>query len=753
MTCEQMAKGKKNFKPRATSVEQDEIEAIENILNAEKPPSGKDTASTAPAPSTNSGPGAPRSWWQERKFERMGVLSQKTKRALKKNKFTNLTAIQRAAIPHALCGRDVLGAAKTGSGKTLAFLIPVIERLYRLRWNPLDGLGAIIISPTRELAMQIFEELRTVGEMHDLSAGLLIGGKDVEQEASRVGAMNILVCTPGRLLQHMDESPDFNADNVKMLVLDEADRILDMGFSATVNAILANIPKRDRQTLLFSATQTKSVKSLARLSLDAPEYVSAHSEASKPTPVKLDQAYMICNLEDKMDVVWSFIKTHLSSRIIVFFSTCNQVKFVYEAFRRLRPGTPLRCLHGKMSQQKRVVVYDQYCESKAGVLFATDIAARGLDFPKVDWVLQADCPEDVASYIHRVGRTARYTHSGRGLLLLVPSEQKGMIEDLKEAKVELKCLKYNKEKIQPVSQALQALLSKDADVKTLAQKSIVSYLRSIFLQPKKHIFDVQALPAVEFALSLGLTSVPKMKILAGSQGLSRSQAIRGESSKPGEELDVKRDLNGGNAQPHLSPASEDDGEEDFLVLKTKHVPVEDLSNVAEDAMQYEQLVEPTKTKKKKMKIKINKSTGTKVLFDDDGQAMDPLEALAGDMRPEQDHLQEFASVEERAAAAQKRLLEQDAKDKEQLKQLKKAKRQEKRARRIERELGAVPAVALGGDADVYSGESESSADEENHENIDDFAFKGMRQENPKRVEHQTLEDQEAAALALIRSAR
>jgi ATP-dependent RNA helicase DDX10/DBP4 len=121
-----------------------------------------------------------------------------------------MTAIQRATLPHALAGRDVLGAAKTGSGKTLAFLIPVVEKLFRLRWTKMDGIGALIISPTRELALQIFDELVKVGRHHTLSAGLLIGGKSLEDEASRVHGMNVLVCTPGRLLQHMDENPNFD---------------------------------------------------------------------------------------------------------------------------------------------------------------------------------------------------------------------------------------------------------------------------------------------------------------------------------------------------------------------------------------------------------------------------------------------------------------------------------------------------------------------------------------------------------------
>lgn len=732
---------------KKADIENEEIESIEKILKEQIPPSGSDTLA-AKASHAKEGH-ADKPFWLGRKFQDF-PLSQYTKDALKKAKFTNLTAIQRAALPHALVGRDVLGAAKTGSGKTLAFLIPVIEKLYRLKWSVYDGLGALIISPTRELALQIFEELRTIGCHHELSAGLLIGGKDVEQEASRVGVMNILVATPGRLLQHMDESPDFNADGLKLLVLDEADRILDMGFSATVNAIVANVPK-DRQTLLFSATQTKSVSALARLSLKDPEYVSAHADAAAPTPVKLEQAYMICNLQDKMDVIWSFIKTHLSSRIIVFFSTCNQVKFVYEAFRRLRPGTPLRCLHGKMSQQKRLVVYDQFCDSKAGVLFATDIAARGLDFPKVDWVVQADCPEDVASYIHRVGRTARYTHGGKGLLLLVPSECEGMVHDLKESKVELKNLKYNKEKIQPVSQALQALLSKDAEVKTAAQKAVVSYLRSVFLQPKKHIFDVQKLPAAEFAFSLGLTSVPKMKILAkGEQQEDTEEAAEPRASR--EKLDQRGKKNHIHTNTTASTSDDDEPDDgDFLVLKRKHsVDTTNDDDDQEGQNGWHQLTDPStsaittsKKKKKKLKINVNRTTGQKVIFDEEGKALDPLEALAADVAS-QDGSHQFASVEERAMAAQKALKERDALDKEEMKRLRKMKRQEKRARRLARENEEYQQVSLhpvsDDDDDVHHLSEEEEEDEDEEPRMDP-AYMGMQP---------TLEDQEAAALALLR---
>ena len=273
-------------------------------------------------------------------------LSRETRTGLKAMKYISPTAVQKRVLPAALAGRDVLCAAKTGSGKTLAFVVPVLEKLTEEKWSArVDGIGALILTPTRELALQIFEELRGVGKKHRFSCGLLIGGggrKALEEEKSRAGALNILIATPGRLLQHMDETPYFDCNALKILVLDEADRILDKGFRATLDAILENLPRGSRggdgrQTLLFSATQTKSIKDLARLNLSDPEYISIHEEASMPTPVKLQQAFVECPSSQKISVLWGFIKTHLKAKVLVFFSTCKQARFVSDAFSKLRP--------------------------------------------------------------------------------------------------------------------------------------------------------------------------------------------------------------------------------------------------------------------------------------------------------------------------------------------------------------------------------------------------------------------------------
>ena len=239
-----------------------------------------------------------------------------------------------------------------------------------------------------------------------------------------------------------------------------------MGFRRTLTALLSHLPK-SRQTLLFSATQTKSVSDLARLSLKDPICISPGEE--EVTPSSLEQHYAVVELDKKLDTLWSFIKTHLQSKILVFFSCCKQVRFVYETFCRMHPGVPLMHLHGKQKQMTRLATFDKFTRTKQAILFATDIAARGLDFPAVDWVVQVDCPEDAETYIHRVGRTARYESAGKAFLFLMPSEE-GMLEALKAKNIEVNKIKIKASKQQSIENQLQNLAFQDSEIKYLGQR-------------------------------------------------------------------------------------------------------------------------------------------------------------------------------------------------------------------------------------------------------------------------------------------
>ncbi|KAJ8275696.1 hypothetical protein COCON_G00074480 [Conger conger] len=491
-------------------------------------------------------------------------VSKKTLKGLMEAQYRQPTEIQRQTIGFALQGKDVLGAAKTGSGKTLAFLIPVLECLYRQQWMAEDGLGALIISPTRELAYQTFEVLRKVGKNHEFSAGLIIGGKDLQNELERIHRTNIIICTPGRLLQHMDETSTFHASNLQILVLDEADRILDMGFADTMNAIVENLPKT-RQTLLFSATQTKSVKDLARLSLKDPEYIWVHEKAKFSTPATLEQNYVVCELQQKVNMLFSFMKSHLQKKVIVFFACCKEVQYMFRVFCRLRPGLPILALHGKQQQMKRMEVYNDFIRKKAAVLFATDIAARGLDFPAVNWVLQFDCPEDASTYIHRVGRTARYKEGGEALLVLLPSEEKGMIAQLQERKVPINKIQVNPEKLTAVQQKLEAFLAQEKEQKERAQRCFVSYLRSVYLMKNKDVFDVLQLPLEQYAASLGLAVAPRVRFLSNARK-RKEGGEAGPADEQGDDSDrelqsFRAQVRGGKNTPAATKSATESQEE------------------------------------------------------------------------------------------------------------------------------------------------------------------------------------------------
>ncbi|KAG5519736.1 hypothetical protein PMAC_000009 [Pneumocystis sp. 'macacae'] len=438
-------------------------------------------------------------------------LSEQTAQGLKKNHYITLTDIQKKAIPVALSGRDILAAARTGSGKTIAFLVPILENLLRKKWTVYDGLGALVISPTRELATQIFQVLCKIGEKHNFSAGLAIGGKDLQEEAQRISRMNIMICTPGRILQHMDQTSGFDVSNLQILVLDEADCILDMGFQKTIDAIIENIPN-NRQTLLFSATQTKRVKDLSRLSLKNPDYIAVHEKELSSTPPTLQQYYSIVLLHEKINILFGFLRTHLKAKILVFMSTSKQVRFIYEIFRRLQPGIPLLHIYGRKKQVSRSLIISKFSIAKYVVMFCTDIAARGLDFPMIDWVLQFDCPENADTYIHRVGRTARFDKNGKAFMFLCPSETK-ILEHLEKKKVQIQEIKIKSSEKIDISKQLQHICFKEPEIKYLGQKAYVSYLRSIYLQKDKEVFKLEDLSIKEFSSKMGLLGVPKIMFL------------------------------------------------------------------------------------------------------------------------------------------------------------------------------------------------------------------------------------------------
>ncbi|GMY26584.1 DEAD-box ATP-dependent RNA helicase 10 isoform X2 [Fagus crenata] len=324
--------------------------------------------------------------------------------------WTNPSKIQAEAIPHALEGKDLIGLAQTGSGKTGAFALPILESLLK---SP-QSFFACVLSPTRELAIQIAEQFEALGAGIGVKCAVLVGGVDMVQQTINLAKRpHIIVGTPGRLVDHLTNTKGFSLRTLKYLVLDEADRLLNEDFEKSIDEILDVIP-RDRRTYLFSATMTKKVKKLQRACLRNPVKIEAASKYS--TVDTLKQQY--CFLPAKYKECYlTYILTEMSGcTSMVFTRTCDSTQFLALMLRHL--GFRANPISGKMTQSKRLGALNQFKAGESSILICTDVASRGLDIPSVDMVINYDIPTNSKDYIHRVGRTARAGRSGVAISLV-----------------------------------------------------------------------------------------------------------------------------------------------------------------------------------------------------------------------------------------------------------------------------------------------------------------------------------------------
>lgn len=459
-------------------------------------------------------------------------LSEPTLRALTQDmKFTTMTPVQARTIPPLLAGRDVLGAAKTGSGKTLAFLIPAIEMLRALKFKPRNGTGVIVVSPTRELALQIFGVARELMAHHSQTFGIVIGGANRRAEAEKLAkGVNMLIATPGRLLDHLQNTPGFVFRNCKALVIDEADRILEIGFEDEMRQIVKILPKEDRQSMLFSATQTTKVEDLARISLrPGPLYINVEQGHDVSTVEGLEQGYVVCESDQRFLLLFSFLKRNMKKKkIIVFLSSCNCVKYFGELLNYI--DLPVLDLHGKQKQQKRTNTFFEFCNAKQGILVCTDVAARGLDIPAVDWIIQFDPPDDPRDYIHRVGRTARGTEGkGKSLMFLLPSEL-GFLRYLKAAKVPLNEYEFPVNKIANVQGQLEKLVAGNHWLQESAKDGYRAYVQAYASHHLKTVYQVDKLDLAKVGRAFGFRVPPRVNLSVGSAAMKKNDGSTSSSS-------------------------------------------------------------------------------------------------------------------------------------------------------------------------------------------------------------------------------
>ncbi|KAG5662123.1 hypothetical protein KAF25_004362 [Fusarium avenaceum] len=325
--------------------------------------------------------------------------------------YTHPTPIQEKSIPVALEGRDIIGLAETGSGKTAAFALPVLQALLD-KPQPLFGL---VLAPTRELATQIGQAFEALGSLISLRCAVIVGGLDMVPQSIALGKRpHIIVATPGRLVDHLEKTKGFSLRTLKYLIMDEADRLLDMDFGPSIDKILKFIP-RERRTYLFSATISSKIESLQRASLRDPVRVSISSNKYQTVSTLLQHYVFIPHPQKDVYLIY-MVNEHAGQSMIIFTRTVWETQRISILLRTL--GFGAIPLHGQLSQTSRLGALNKFRAGSRDILVATDVAARGLDIPSVDVVLNYDLPQDSKTYIHRVGRTARAGKSGVAISLV-----------------------------------------------------------------------------------------------------------------------------------------------------------------------------------------------------------------------------------------------------------------------------------------------------------------------------------------------
>ncbi|XVE77268.1 hypothetical protein DITRI_Ditri13aG0048600 [Diplodiscus trichospermus] len=479
-----------------------------------------------------SSPGKSESYLSETRFDQLS-LSPLSLRGIKDAGYENMTVVQEATLPAILKGKDVLAKAKTGTGKTVAFLLPSIEMVSKLPPPDRDvkrtPIHVLIICPTRELANQAASEAKTLLKYHpSIGAQVVIGGTRLalEQKNLQANPCQILVGTPGRLRDHMENTAGFATRlmGVKVLVLDEADRLLEMGFRKDIERIIAAVPKQ-RQTLLFSATVPEEVHQMCHIALRRDhEFINTVQEGSEETHSQVRQMHMVAPLGKHFSLLYVLLKEHIADnvdyKVLVFCTTAKVTSLVADVLRELNLN--VREIHSRKSQSYRTRVSDEFRKSKGLILVTSDVSARGVDYPDVTLVIQVGLPSDRQQYIHRLGRTGRKGKEGQGILMLAPWEEffLSSIKDLPITKAPLPSVDPETKK--KVEKALSKVEMKS---KESAYQAWLGYYNS----DKKVGRDKYKLVEIanEFSKSMGLDNPPAIpKLVLGKMGLRNIPGLR-----------------------------------------------------------------------------------------------------------------------------------------------------------------------------------------------------------------------------------
>ncbi|KAF5761542.1 putative RNA helicase [Helianthus annuus] len=483
-------------------------------------------------PPPRSSPDGSESYLSETRFDQCAV-SPLSLKAIKDAGYEKMTVVQEATLPVILKGKDVLAKARTGTGKTVAFLLPSIETVVKSpavsRDQKRPPIMVLIICPTRELASQAAMEANKLIKYHpSIGVQVVIGGTrlGLEQKRMQASPCQILVATPGRLRDHIENTAGFATRlmGVKVLVLDEADHLLDMGFRKDIEKIIAAVPKQ-RQTLLFSATVPPEVRQICHVALKRDhEYINTVREGSEETHTQVQQTHLVAPLDQHFSLLYALLKDHISDdpdyKVLVFCTTAKVTQLVADLLGELKLN--IREIHSRKAQTYRTRVSDEFRRSKGLILVTSDVSARGVDYPDVTLVIQVGLPADKAQYIHRLGRTGRKGKEGEGVLILAPWEQffLSTIKDLPISKREPPLVDPDtKKKVE------KAMCNVDMKNKESAYQAWLGYYNSnkTIAKDKYRLVEL----ANEFSRSMGLDNPPAIpKLVLGKMGLKNIPGLR-----------------------------------------------------------------------------------------------------------------------------------------------------------------------------------------------------------------------------------
>eukprot|EP00252_Welwitschia_mirabilis_P017941 TRINITY_DN40064_c0_g1_i1.p1 TRINITY_DN40064_c0_g1~~TRINITY_DN40064_c0_g1_i1.p1 ORF type:complete len:650 (+),score=117.42 TRINITY_DN40064_c0_g1_i1:134-2083(+) len=472
------------------------------------------------------------SYLSQTKFDQFPI-SPLTLKATKDAGYTSMTVVQAETLPVILEGKDVLAKAKTGTGKTIAFMLPAVEIILKSpsvkKYENRYPILVVVVCPTRELAIQAAKEANTLLKYHtNIGTQVVIGGTSISTEQRRLqrDPCQILVSTPGRLLDHVQNTPGFSdrLKSVKILVLDEADRLLDMGFRRDIERIIRSVPK-ERQTLLFSATVPNEIQEVCQIALRRDhKFINTVTEGTEETHAKVSQSSIIAPLEEQFQILYLVLQDHIQNdpnyKVLVFCTTAMVTALVHQLLAELKLN--VRVIHSRKSQSYRTKVSDEFRKSKGLILVSSDVSARGVDYPDVTLVIQLGLPSEREQYIHRLGRTGRKGKEGEGILLLAPWEEFFLhtLKDLPIKKIAAPSIDDGlKRKVQ------RALFQVGMKEKESAYQSWLGYYNSVKMigGNKSRLVEL----ANDFSYSMGLDRPPAIpKKVLSKMGLANVPGLR-----------------------------------------------------------------------------------------------------------------------------------------------------------------------------------------------------------------------------------